>query len=70
MKRVKGYISARPLGCYDFDFFVEDDVSDEEIKEMVDKRCQLSMHYDVESGYEAETEIVYRKKGDKYETYY
>ena len=37
MKKVSGYVSARPLGCYDFEFFVDDNTTDEEIKQNVDK---------------------------------
>lgn len=50
MKRVKGYISTRPLGSYDFEFFKVEDM------------LELSMHYDVEEGYVAEQQTVYRKK--------
>lgn len=62
MKRVKGYISTRPLGCYDFEFFVEDDATDEEIKATVEDMVELSMDYSVEGGYVAEQQTVYRKK--------
>lgn len=49
MKRVKGYISTRPLGSYDFEFFVEDSMTDQEIKNKVEDMLELSMHYDVEA---------------------
>lgn len=62
MKRVKGYISIRPLGSYDFEFFVEDSMTDQEIKNKVEDMLELSMHYDVEEGYVAEQQTVYRKK--------
>ena len=62
MKRVKGYISTRPLGCYDFEFFVEDDVTDEEIKATVEDMVELSMDYSIEGGYVAEQQTVYRRK--------
>lgn len=62
MKRVKGYISTRPLGSYDFEFFVEDSMTDQEIKNKVEDMLELSMHYDVEEGYVAERQTVYRKK--------
>ena len=50
MKKVSGYISVRPLGCYDFEFYVDDNATEEEIKQEVDDVCEYSMHYDVEEG--------------------
>lgn len=62
MKKVSGYVSVRALGCYDFEFYVDDDATDEEIEAMVDEKMQLSHHYSVEEGYEEYTEISCRKK--------
>ena len=62
MKRVKGYISTRPLGSYDFEFFVEDSMTDQEIKNKVEDMLEFSMDYQVEEGYIAEQQTVYRKK--------
>ena len=45
MKRVTGYISTRPLGSYDFEFFVEDSVTDQEIKQKVEDMLEFSMDY-------------------------
>ena len=42
MKKVTGYISVRALGCHDFEFFVPDDATDEEIQKMVDDTMELS----------------------------
>lgn len=39
MKQVKGYIYVRALGEYDWEFYVPDDATDDEIKEQVDKIC-------------------------------
>lgn len=51
MKKVSGWISVRALGCYDFEFYVDDDATDEEIEKMVDDTIEMSVHYDVEAGY-------------------
>nr|DAT55730.1 MAG TPA: hypothetical protein [Caudoviricetes sp.] len=61
MKKVSGWVSSRPLGCYDFEFYVDDNTTNKEIKEMVDRTIELSVHYDVEEGYEEYTEVKYRK---------
>ena len=64
MKKVSGYVSVRALGCYDFEFYVDDNATDEEIKQKVNDHIQLSSYYTVEEGYEEYTEIKYRKKSD------
>lgn len=64
MKRVKGYINVRALGCYDFEFYVEDNATDEEIKKKVNDVCDCCINYDVEDGYEECTEVRYRKMQD------
>lgn len=62
MKKVSGCISCRPLGSYDFEFYVEDSATDKEIAEKVDEICEFYMDYEVEDGYVAEQQTVYRKK--------
>lgn len=61
MKKVSGYISVRALGCYDFEFYVDDNATDEEIQKKVDEVANWSMNYTVEPGYEEYTEVRYRK---------
>lgn len=51
MKKVSGWISVRALGCYDFEFYVDDDITEAEIKRMVDDTIEMSMNYEVEDGY-------------------
>lgn len=62
MKKVSGYVSVRALGHYDFEFYVDDNTTDNEIEEMVNEKMQLSHYYSVEEGYEEYTEVSYRKK--------
>lgn len=66
MKKVSGCIDVRALGHYDFEFYVNDDATDAEIKRKVDDVCDYYIHYDVEEGYEEYTEVRYRKKGSWY----
>ena len=63
MKKVSGCIDVRALGHYDFEFYVDDNATDEEIKKKVDDVCDYYISYDVEEGYEEYTEVCYRKKG-------
>lgn len=62
MKKVSGWVSSRPLGCYDFEFYVDDNTTDKEIKKMIDETIELRVRYKVEEEYEY-TEIKYRKAG-------
>lgn len=51
MKKISGYVSVKALGCYDFEFYVEDDATEEEIASEVEKYCEFSSGYTVETGY-------------------
>lgn len=62
MKKVRGYVSVRALGCYDFEFYVDDNATDEEIEARVEETMQISRHYSVEESYEEYTGVCYRKK--------
>lgn len=62
MKKVTGCIDVRALGHYDFEFYVDDETTDEEIKKKVEDVCDYYINYDVEEGYEEYTEICHRKK--------
>ena len=62
MKKVSGYISVRALGCYDYEFYVDDNATDEEIEQKVAEYEQMSRNYNVEEGYETYTETRYRKR--------
>ena len=58
MKKVTGCIDVRALGHYDFDFYVDDNATDDEIKQKVEEACNYYINYDVEEGYEEVTEKV------------
>lgn len=62
MKKVTGCIDVRALGHYDFEFYVDDNATDEEIKAKVEEYCNYYINYNVEEGYEEYTQICYRKK--------
>ena len=64
MKKVSGCIDVRALGHYDFEFYVDDDATDEEIEKEVNDTCDYYISYDVEPGYKKEirTEEVYVKE--------
>lgn len=61
MKKVSGYISVRALGTYEYEFYVDDDTTEKEIKQKVKECEELSHDYSVEADYEAYTETKYRK---------
>ena len=66
MKKVTGYIDVRALGRQDFDFYVDDNATDEEIEQKVEEACNYYINYDVEEGYEEVTETVtYMRKKNK-----
>lgn len=69
MKKVSGYIDVRALGCYDFEFYVDDDTTKEEIQKKVDEVCDYCINYDVEEGYEEYTEVRHRKKQNDWWNY-
>lgn len=62
MKHVKGYIYVRALGEYNWEFYVPDDATDDEIREQVEEICKYDIDYTVEEGYKEYTETRYRKK--------
>lgn len=62
MKKVSSYISVRALGCYDFEFYVDDDCTNEEIEARVDEVCNYSINYNVESGYKKRIVEEYYKE--------
>ena len=69
MKKVSGSIEVRALGCYNFEFYVDDNTTEDEIKKKVDEICDYSIGYTVEGGYEEYTEVRYRKKIDDWWNY-
>lgn len=68
MKKVSGCIDVRALGHYDFEFYVDDDATNEEIKKKVEDVCDYYINYDVEEGYEEYkyTEVRHRRKGSQW----
>lgn len=66
MKRVKGWVYCGPLGRHDFEFYVDDNYTDSEIKDKVLDIIDLVYDYDVDPGYIEKQEMVY-VKGDCYD---
>ncbi len=64
MIRVTGCVDVRALGRYDFEFFVPDGTSREEIEKEVDRTMSIYTDYQIEEGYEEYTGVKYRKKED------
>lgn len=62
MKKVSGCIDVRALGTYNFEFFVDDDATEEEIRKKVEDECDYYIDYDVEPGYKAVQKTVYVKE--------
>lgn len=56
MKKVSGYISVRALGTYNYEFYVDDNATKEEIEQKVKE-----YGYNVEQGYEVYTAKKYKK---------
>lgn len=49
MKRIKGRFSIKPIETYKFDFYVSDDTTDEQIKQILNDKCAVDtkafLHY-------------------------
>ncbi len=63
MKKISGCIDVRALGCHNFEFYVDDNTTKEEIEKMVEDKCDYFISYDIEEGYEPVQIISYRKRG-------
>lgn len=64
MKKVSGYISVRALGTYEYEFFVEDDATKEEIERKIKEKEQMCRGYTVEEGYKKVTREEYAKEDE------
>jgi len=64
MKKVSGYINARPLGEFNFEFYVPENMTDEQIMKEIKDKYECYIHFETEDGYEEITETVtrYEKK--------
>ena len=64
MKKVSGYINVRPLGEFNFEFYVPEDMTCEQIAEKIKNKYECYIHFETEDGYEEITETVtrYEKK--------
>ena len=64
MKKVSGYINARPLGEFKFEFYVPENMTDEQIMKEIKDKYECYIYFETEDGYEEITETVtrYEKK--------
>lgn len=64
MKKVSGSIYARPLVEFNFEFYVPEDMTYEQIKEEIKDKYECYIEYNTEDGYEEIRETVtrYEKK--------
>ncbi len=60
MKRVSGFICASPLGEFNFEFYVPENMTDEQIREEIKDKYECYIHFETEDGYEEITETVTR----------
>lgn len=65
MKKVTGVIYSKPIGSFQFEYYVPDDLTRNEIKEFIMEKTGTGMCFDVEEGYEeVRHEVIeYVKKG-------
>lgn len=65
MKKVTGEIYCRPIGSFQFEYYVPDDMTSEEIGEFIMNKTESGMYFNVEEGYEeVRREVIeYKKKG-------
>ena len=64
MKKVSGYIYVRPLGEFNFEFYVPEDMTHEQIRKEIKHKYECYIDFETEDGYEEITETVtrYEKK--------
>ena len=62
MKKVTYEYGCRALGHTDGEIYVEDSLSDKEIKKQIEDMAGFSIYVDIEEGFEEKTELVYRKQ--------
>ena len=58
MKKATGYINCRPLGSFDFELMVPDDMNDDDIEELIKEKNECYIHFDVDPGYEEVTKTI------------
>lgn len=64
MKKVSGYVHARPIGEFNFEFYVPEDTTHEQIRDVIKHRYECYITFETEDGYEEITGTVtrYEKK--------
>lgn len=62
MKKVSGCIHVRPLGEFNFEFYVPEDMPNEQIRAKIKREHECYIAFETEDGYEEITETVTRYK--------
>lgn len=61
MKKVTYEYGCRALGYTDGEFFVDENMSDSDIRQKIEDMAGFNCYFRTEDGYEEQTEVVYRK---------
>ena len=62
MKKITGVLKVKGLEDYNFEFYVDDNMTEKQIEMEVYQRAGFSLDWTEEDGYEPYTVTMYRKK--------
>lgn len=65
MKKITGVLKAKGFDSCNFEFYVDDNMTEKQIEMEVYQRAGFSLDWTEEDGYETYTVTMYRKKKDE-----